>query len=137
MRHLQLLDGMHLLSRRSREKGDVEHYAIGIAGIVARVVGFSGPVVIELSPSGWTIEQFMSTAGWRLCATTSDEGMAVQRLNAVLSSNLRYDVIQNNCEHVARFVVLGVRESKQMQAVAGVILVAGLLGVVAVSARRA
>lgn len=137
MRHIELHDGIHLLSRWSKEKVGVNHYAVGVVGVAGRTLGFDRPVVIELSPGGWTIDRWVGTAGWRLCATARNEAQAGQRLRALLAANSRYDVVQNNCEHVARFVVLGISESWQVQGVLAVILAAGVLGAVAVSARRA
>jgi hypothetical protein len=55
----------------------------------------------------------------------TDEQFALQRLK-VAAANPDYDLFGNNCEHFARFVATGVRESTQLRAAVVVVGLAAL-----------
>lgn len=125
-------DGLYLVKQKSPEKG-VDHYGILDIGNRVQHPGVDGinPVVIHQAPPSLRVDWFQNTGLWEVLGRVTDEPMARQRLhNAAAMPN--YDLFGNNCEHFARFVATGKRESTQLQA-AGV--VAGLAALVYFSSR--
>ena len=107
--------GVFLLKRWVPDKG-VEHYAVGVSGTVAWRIGSMRPTVIQLLPNGLSHEAWNESQGWEILRRSSDEGRALTRLASVRSA--RYAVFGSNCEHFARYVVTGIRESRQVQGAA-------------------
>ena len=128
-------DGLYLVAQKSEAKG-VDHYGIMDIGNRIRHPGADGinPVIIHQTPPTIRIDWFQNTGVWRVLGAVADESFALQRLNAAFA-NPNYDLFGNNCEHFARFVALGTRESTQVKAA---VVVAGLaaLTIVVVQAQR-
>lgn len=122
-----LQDGLYLL-RQSAQKPGIHHY--GILDVGNRIghpqVSGQQPVVIHQTPPTIRIDWLPNTGQWEIHQRITNEAEAVQRINQAFSMP-SYDLFGNNCEHFARFVANGVRESTQLQA-AGV--VAGLAALV-------
>lgn len=128
-------DGLYLVAQKSEAKR-VDHY--GILDIGNRIchprVDGINPVIIHQTPTTIRIDWFQNTGVWRVLGAVGDEPFALQRLNAAFA-NPSYDLFGNNCEHFARFVALGMRESTQVKAA---VVVAGLaaLTIVVVQGQR-
>ena len=88
-------------------------------------------VVVHQTPPGIKADWLQHTGEWRVLGRITDEPFAVARYRAALA-NPKYDLFGHNCEHFARFVATGVRESKQLQAAA---VVAGLATLVMLASR--
>jgi len=116
--------GVYLLKRWSREKG-VDHYAVGLAGDSAGKAGYWRDVAIQLLPGGLVAEVWSAAPGWEVLGKAQDESLALQRLH--LEGGARYALVGFNCEHFARHVVNGRRESRQVQGVAVLGLLAALI----------
>jgi hypothetical protein len=116
-------DGLYLVAQKSEAKR-VDHYGILDIGNRICLPGADGinPVIIHQTPPTIRIDWFQNTGVWRVLGAVADEPFALQRLNAAFT-NPNYDLFGNNCEHFARFVALGTRESTQVQAA---VVVAGL-----------
>ncbi|GMV60124.1 MAG: hypothetical protein AMXMBFR72_32170 [Betaproteobacteria bacterium] len=116
-------DGLYLVAQWCPEKG-VDHY--GILDIGNRIrhpqVDARHPVVIHQRPPEIAIDWFQNTGAWRVLGKVTDEAFAIQRMRAAFE-NPAYDLFGHNCEHFARFVATGIRESRQLQSVG---VVAGL-----------
>lgn len=122
-------DGLYFLKQASSHKG-VDHY--GILDIGNRIqhpeVDGIHPVVIHMTPPNLRIDWFQGTGAWTVLGVVADEAGAIQRMNSAFQCP-DYHWFGNNCEHFARFVATGTRESKQVQAgaaVAGLALLAFL-----------
>jgi hypothetical protein len=111
-----LADGLYLVTQRSAAKG-VDHYGILDVGNRLRVPGADGtnPVVVHQCPPGIRADWLQDTGAWEVLGRITDEPYAVARYHTALA-NPAYDLFGHNCEHFARFVATGVRESKQLQA---------------------
>ena len=127
-----LTDGLYLVMQRSPGKA-VDHYGILDIGNRLAVGGADGinPVVVHQTPPGIKADWLQHTGEWRVLGRITDEPFAIARYRAALA-NPKYDLFGHNCEHFARFVATGVRESKQLQAAA---VVAGLAALVMVASR--
>lgn len=121
--------GLHLLRRPAADKHGAEHYAIGVPPAVARELwGDLQPSVLELTPRGVERRYPDSFEAWTIVATATDLNAAVFRLRAALAAVGAYSLTANNCEHFARQVVLGRRESTQVDgAVTAALSLAALL----------
>lgn len=117
-------DGLYLLKQKSPSKG-VDHYGIGDVGNRTRNPHVSGPqpVVIHQTPPTVRVDWLQNTGTWEVLGRITDEAMAIQRLNAAMTTP-NYDLFGNNCEHFARLVATGKRESTQLQAA---VVIAGLI----------
>lgn len=120
--HLQ--DGFYLVRQQAATKG-VDHYGILDVGNRLRHphVGFGmQPVVIHQTPPRIRIDWLQATGQWTVLGHITDEVHAINRIE-LASRNPTYSLVGHNCEHFARFVATGKRESTQVQVA---VLVAGL-----------
>jgi hypothetical protein len=129
MPNQQLVAGLYLLKQHSPSKG-VEHY--GILDTGNRLGYGQQAVVVHQTPPGIRVDLLASTGEWLVLGRVLDEAGAIARIRMSLE-NPRYDLFGHNCEHFARFVATGRRESHQLQAVGAV---AGLIAVVWLGSRR-
>ncbi len=116
MPYRDISDGLYLVKQKSSEKV-VDHY--GILDIGNRLNHPQGnginPVIVHQTPPSIKINWFEEVGGdWEILGTITDENMAKERMNMLLENPL-YDLFGNNCEHFARFVATGKRESTQLQ----------------------
>ena len=108
--------GLYLLRQHSPSKG-VEHYGILDTG---NRLGYGlQPVVIHQTPPGIRVDWLESTGDWLVLGRVLDEEGATARIRMSLR-NPKYDLFGHNCEHFARFVATGRRESHQIQAVVAI-----------------
>jgi hypothetical protein len=120
--------GLYLLMQHSPSKG-VEHYGILDTG---NRLGYGlQPVVIHQTPPGIRVDWLASTREWLIVGRVLDEAGAMARIRMSLQ-NPRYDLFGHNCEHFARFVATGRRESHQLQAV---VAVAGIVTLMILGSR--
>ena len=117
-------DGLYLLAQNLDSKG-LEHYGILDVGnrIGNPTIGGRRAVIIHQAPPALRVDWANLTGPWRVLGRIADEAAALFRLR-IAAANPKYDLFGNNCEHFARFVATGKRESVQLQT-AGV--VAGLV----------
>lgn len=120
-----LPDGLYLAKRPALSVKVVEHY--GVIDIGNRL-GYplppqtgDNPVVVHQCAEGLKAEFLSGT--WNVELRIEDESGATARIQTAMATP-NYDLFGNNCEHFARFVANGVRESKQLQAAAIVSLAA-------------
>ena len=127
MPHQNLDDGFYLLRQKSEAKG-VDHYGILDVGNRMRhpQVNSPQPVVIHQRPPRIRMDWLQNTGQWTVLGRITDEADAIQRLHSA-AENPSYNLFGHNCEHFARYVATGKRESTQVQA--GV-LIAGLVALV-------
>jgi hypothetical protein len=120
--------GIWLVKRWDPSKG-VDHYVVGMTGTWPLRVERLGPTIVQLLPSGPNVAPWVQGQGWNVVGRAPDPARAIERLIATWGT--RFDLVNNNCEHFARYVVSGTRESQQVQV--GVALVG--LGLAIVLAR--
>jgi hypothetical protein len=127
-------DGLYLVVQKSPTKG-VDHYGILDIGNNLEVTGADGinPVIVHQCPPGIRADWLHDTGTWNVLGKITDERYAIERYKAALA-NPAYDLFGHNCEHFARFVATGVRESTQLQA-AGVVAGLAALAVVALNSK--
>jgi len=132
MPHQQLADGLYLLKQRSPEKG-VDHYGVVDVGnrLALPNVDGSHPVVVHQTPPSIAFNWLKDTGTWNVLGRITDEPEAIQRMKKALE-NPGYDLFGHNCEHFARYVATGRRESTQLQAVG---VMASLAALVYVASR--
>lgn len=117
-------DGLYLIKQRSAAKG-VDHYGILDVGNRLKIPNvFPGqqPVVIHQTPPQLQLTWLQHTGQWEVMGHITDEGDAVARIHHA-RQDPKYNLLGHNCEHFARYVATGKRESRQVQAVA---MIAGL-----------
>jgi hypothetical protein len=123
-------DGLYLVKRASPEKG-VDHYAVLDIGNWLGNAYAPYPVVVEMNTTG--IHANWLTSPWHVVAMATDERAALARLQQALA-NPNYALFGNSCEHFARYIITGKRESTQLQ---GAVAVAGIIGLIIVVTRAA
>ena len=127
MSYSDLADGLYLTLQRS-EKSGVDHY--GILDVGNRMslpdVDGSHPVVIHQTPPRIKLDWLQDTGGWWILGQITDERDALARMEMAFL-NPEYNLFGHNCEHFARYIATGVKESKQLQALG---VVAGLSALV-------
>jgi len=115
MPYAGLEDGLYLVQQRSASKG-VDHF--GILDIGNRIghpdVDGRQPVVIHQTPPSLAMNWLQDTGEWKVLGRITDERDAIDRMNKAWETP-NYNLFGNNCEHFARYVATGVRESKQVQ----------------------
>lgn len=134
MPYKQIQDGLYLLIQKSEEKG-VDHYGILDVGNrlnLDEVRLVRQPVVIHQTPPSIQISWLQDTGAWNNLGKILDEPAAIARIRNA-ARNPHYDLFGNNCEHFARYVATGVRESTQVQAA---VAVTGLVALTAYALTR-
>ena len=123
MPYQRLIDGLHLLKQKSQAKG-ADHYGILDVGNRLRQPNVNGtqPVVIHQTPPSIRLDWLQNTGQWQVLGKITDEVAAIVRINEA-AARPDYDLFANNCEHFARYVATGTKESTQLQAV---VIVSGL-----------
>lgn len=123
----KLKNGLYLIKQKCQVKGiNAEHYGILDVGNHLNLAphGFV-PVVIHQTPPRIRTDWVSNTGGWDVLGQITDEQFAIARTNKALENDV-YDLFGNNCEHFARYVATGKKESRQLQAA---VFFAGLLAV--------
>jgi hypothetical protein len=117
-------EGLYLVTQKSIEKG-VDHYGIldiGNRTYQPQADGIN-PVIIHQVKTGLRLDWVQSTGDWKILGKITDEEMALQRLR-IAATTPTYNLFGNNCEHFARFVATGKKESTQLQ---GAVFVIGIV----------
>jgi hypothetical protein len=130
LEHLQ--PGLYWIVQHCDAKG-VDHHAILDVGnrMGYRDAGAGQAMIIHQTPPSIRREPFARTGYWTIEKRILDERSAVQRLIEACGRP-EYHLVGNNCEHFARHIATGVRESQQVQ-IFGLISI--LLGVAFAAAR--
>jgi hypothetical protein len=113
----RLAPGLYLIMQTCANKG-FHHYAILDVG---NRLGYQdgptrGPVIVHQTPPHPRRELANGTGVWKIVMKIADERHAWERLNEACT-NPQYDALINNCEHFAKYVATGTRESRQVQVV--------------------
>lgn len=120
-------DGLYIMKQKSPNKG-VDHY--GILDVGNRIrhpqIHSIHPVVLHQTPPEVRLDWYHNTGSWEMVGRVTDEPGALARI-AEAMKNPKYDLFGNNCEHFARFIATGKRESVQLQTVAAVAGFAALI----------
>lgn len=120
-------DGLYLIKQRSEAKG-VDHFGILDVGNRMRFANvFPGqqPVVVHQTPPHVQAAWLQQTGRWEVLGRITDEADAVARMRKA-RENPQYNLFGHNCEHFARYVATGKRESRQIQVM---VAIAGLAAV--------
>jgi hypothetical protein len=128
MPYQHLNDGLYLLKQKSQAKG-VDHYGILDVGnrfAHPNVTPDMQPVVVHQTPPQIQLNWLQDTGVWEVLGQITDENDAVERLKKA-AGDPKYNLFGHNCEHFARYVATGKRESTQVQAA---VVVAGLVALV-------
>jgi hypothetical protein len=122
----QLSPGLYWITQQSPKKG-VEHHAILDLGnrLRYRDVDPRHPIIVHQSPPAIRRGAFIGTGTWKIIMKLEDEPGAIRRLIAACANPV-YNTTGNNCEHFARYVATGKRESQQVQVVGLVGFLIGL-----------
>lgn len=117
-----LSNGLYLIKQKARVKGIlVDHYGILDIGdrLGLRPIG-DQPIVIHQTPPRIRTDWLENTGNWIVEGEITDERYAIARINRALEND-KYNLFGNNCEHFARLVATGRRESKQL--IAAVVII--------------
>lgn len=108
-------DGIYLIRQRSINKG-VDHYGVFDIGNRLNLDNADGikPVVIHQVHPQIRVDKLEDTGSWEVLEQSLDENSANSRFWQACEDP-KYDLLFNNCEQFARYVVGGKRESKQLQ----------------------
>ena len=120
--------GLYWIVQVSPEKG-VEHHTILDVGNRMRCAddGRWQDMIIHQAPPSIRREPSAGTDQWTVVLhKIADERNAIRRLVAA-HANPGYSTFGNNCEHFARYVATGVRESHQLQFAGAVVVVIGIV----------
>jgi hypothetical protein len=122
-----LPDGLYLVKRPSQYPL-IEHYGVLIVGQPLWSFGYFGgePVMLHRTDIGVRADWAVNMGSWNNLGQVPPHLVpsAVARFSAALQEN-DYNLFTNNCEHFARFVTQGKKQSTRVNAVA-VLSVAGL-----------
>lgn len=115
MGYERILDGMYLVVQRSERKG-VVHEAILIAQrwFDDTFIDASDPIVVHQVPPRIRRDQALDTGPWMIVAKIADGAGAMRRLMVAIRTP-NYHLLWNNCQHFARYIAYGKKESPQVQ----------------------
>ena len=117
--------GLYWIVQKSPTK-NVEHHAILDVG---NSIGYADvdprhPIIVHQTPPSIRRELFADTGTWKVVTKIADEHAAARRLIAACAMPV-YSAVGNNCEHFARYIATGVRQSHQLQRIG---FIAGVIG---------
>lgn len=123
-------DGLYLAQQKSNIKPYFfDHYGvIDVGNILNHPQGNPNmPIVIHQANPAIRADGLTNTPSWKVMGKVNDAHLinAKKRLQEALK-NPEYNLICNNCEHFARYVTTGIKESTQIQS-AFAITVLGVL----------
>jgi hypothetical protein len=120
-----LADGIYLVCQKAREKMGVDHYGVLDIGNRLNIAGVCDdqPRVIHQTPPQITVSSLIETGAWEVLSQALNETEASIRFWRAIKDPV-YNAVTNNCEHFARFVITGNRESRQLQTV---VIVSGIV----------
>ncbi len=127
MPYQNLIDGLYLVKTKSVNKG-VDHFGILDVGnrLGHPAVDAVHSVLVHQMPPAIRLDWFHEVGGaWEVLGRIEDEQIARDRMNRAFKEPT-YDLFGHNCEHFARYVATGKRESIQLQAVGIVVGLAAL-----------
>lgn len=130
--------GLYLMIQKTQMKGVlVDHYSILDIGNRMNLpnAGWQ-PLVIHQTPPQIRLDRLADTGDWKVLGKITDESDAISRIRKAIE-NTSYDLFGNNCEHFARYVATGRRESTQLQAWAFIASLIGIIVVLSISGKRA
>ncbi len=110
-----LLPGLYLVEQPNAQKG-LDHYAILDIGnrLMIPDVYPGEPILIHQTPPRVRRDYLATSGRWIILGQIHDERYAIARMKRALE-NPNYDLFGNNCEHFARYVATGKRESTQLK----------------------
>lgn len=122
MPYQNLEDGLYLVSQQSEKMGiPIRHYGVLDVGNILMIQSpplvFSGePVIIHQTPPEVRADVLSETGSWSIEGKVIRQHLreAVERVKTALKTP-SYDLFGHNCEHFARFITTGTKESKQLQ----------------------
>lgn len=120
----QFGEGIHLVKRRAVASKAAEHYGFAVVGDPVKYFSSpsSGSIVIHKTNIGIHPDPFDPFLWEKVKTLDGNVLAAVARAHH--SYRDAYNLFFDNCEHFARFVVTGIKESTQIQNLAGL----GLIG---------
>ncbi len=129
--------GLYLMMQKTQMKGVlVDHYGILDVGNRMNLpnAGWQ-PLIIHQTPPQIRLDRLADTGDWKVLSKITDESDAISRINRAIE-NSAYDLFGNNCEHFARYVATGRRESTQLQFAGVFITLTLMLLFIAVSSKK-
>jgi hypothetical protein len=122
-----LKPGLYWIMQSSPKKG-VEHHAILDVCNRMRYADAGGwqDMIVHQTPPAIRREPSAGTGNWVVLQKIADEQNAIRRLISACA-NPGYRTIDNNCEHFARYIATGIRESHQLQRAGAVVIAIGLV----------
>lgn len=125
-----VVDIQAYLIKRPMAKLGLDHYAALIVKDYA--YGRRESFLIEKTPEGIMHGPFNNNTGWQTVSKADEQAQThlIERLQSVVA-NAPYDVLVDNCEQFARYIVEGAAYSTQARAaglLAGVAVVASFFG---------
>jgi hypothetical protein len=111
----KLPPGLYLLRQRIPDKL-AEHWGVLDIGnqLRHRRLTSSHSVVIHRRTLGIRVDRAQNTGSWTVVQRVADVEAARVRLRTALREP-QYNLFENNCEHFARYIATGHRESVQVQ----------------------
>ena len=108
-------EGVYLVKRKS-VYFDKDHYGFAVVGKFLKYFDSSWdrPKVIHKTNLGVHADPF-EPFSWERIEKMSESDIRLAVLRTKISMNDAYDLLLDNCEHFARFVITGIKESSQIQ----------------------
>ena len=120
----ELPDGLYWVKRKSQYPL-IEHHGILVVGEPLQAFGIHNlePIVVHQSYPGMRVEWASSTGSWYPIGQIPADHIpsALSRVSAAFAQP-GYDLLSNNCEHVARYIAIGEKRSTQVIGIAAVVL---------------
>ncbi|TGL21712.1 hypothetical protein EHQ46_07605 [Leptospira yanagawae] len=126
----ELTKGLYLLKRPAEKYwGLVDHYAVMDVGNTSSLFPNVGqrPIVIEKVEGKGIIASYNSK-NWTILGKVKDHHILSATLRLIQAlENPTYDLFGNNCEHFARFIAEGKKESEQVNSFGALALFFGVV----------
>lgn len=123
----ELLEGIYLVKRKGEKSSGYDHYGFVVSGKFLK--SFNLPEgktkVIHKTDIG-VVENDYDSLSWQVIYKMPENETLLAILRTKQSLNDKYNLLFDNCEHFARYVTTGKKESSQVQNLVAFVLVASL-----------
>lgn len=122
----QHIEGIYLVERKGAKSSAYDHYGFTVSGKFLKYFNLprGKAKVIHKYDTG-VVESDYDSLSWQVIHKMQENEIPLAILRTKLSLNDKYNLLFDNCEHFARYVTTGKKESSQVQNVVGLSLIGG------------
>jgi hypothetical protein len=126
----QFTEGIFLVRRKGAKSNAYDHYGVAVSGKYLKNFSLLGQKVKVIHRihefDTKVIEEDYNPFTWQTVHKMPESEIPLAILRTYLTQYDKYNLLFDNCEHFARFITTGKKESSQVQNVFGLVILGSL-----------